>query len=228
LNNTDVENPYQTPSLDAAGVPDAPLSSGWETDGMKVRVTRTARLPMVDPYTGGTGETMMLQSISIACLPHWLWTLPVTGAFIGLMADQLETGSTVGPFTLLGAVAGWFLARLARIPLPEVRVEVFLEKSTFRKRVRISRILLTLLLAAIATTVMNGFLPGKINWLPVPMILLWLLGNVLTIALQRRIRCRRKNGDRFVLEGIHPRALSALVAEQEHAARRTAAHNFPS
>jgi hypothetical protein len=174
---------------------------------------------MVDPFTGGTGETM-LQRISIACLPHWLWTFPVMGAFIGLMADLLETGGTVGPFSLLGALAGWFLGRLARIPLPVVQIEVFLEKPTFRRRVIISRILLALLLVTLATTLANGLLPNGFKWLPFPLFLLWLLGNVLAIALQRHIRCRRKNGDRFVLEGFHPRALSALVVEQERNARR--------
>jgi hypothetical protein len=225
LNRTDGENPYQTPSLDAAGVPDAPLSSGWETDGRKVLVARSALLPMVDPFTGGTGETMMLQRISIACLPHWLWTFPVMGAFIGLMADLLEKGGTAGPFALLGALAGWFLGRLARIPLPLVQIEMFLEKPTFRRRVIISRILLVLLLATIATTLANGLLPNGIKWLPFPLFLLWLLGNVLAIAMQRRIRCRKKNGDYFILEGFHPRALLALVEEQERAARRTATHS---
>ena len=211
--------------MDAAGVPDAPLSSGWETDGRKVRVTRSALLPMVDPFTGGTGETMMLQRISIACLPHWLWTFPVLGAFIGLMADLLESERTAGPIALLGALAGWFLGRLARIPLPVVQFEVFLEKPTFRRRVIISRILLALLLATLATTLANGLLPNGFKWLPFPLFLLWLLGNVSAIAMQRRIRCRRKNGDHFILEGFHPRALSALVAEQEHAARGEDAHS---
>jgi hypothetical protein len=218
MKETVAENPYQAPSLDTVGAPEVPPSFGWDTDGRRVFTARSAQLPMVDPFTGGSSETMMLQRMSIRYLPHWLWTLPVLGAFFGLMADYINADS-VGPYALLGALLGWILARLVSIPMPSVIIEFFVEKSTRRRRRFISQILLTLLLATIATALMNRFLPDKIKWLPGMLLLMWLLGSIAVIAFHRRIRCRRKIGDGFVLEGLHPRALQALLENQKTTAR---------
>lgn len=215
------ENPYQPPAMDAADVQVAPSSFGWETDGATLKVALTARLPMIDPFTGGTAETMMLQKIPVPYRPKWLWAFPLLGALGGLAADITGLSGTFGPIALFGAIAGWLLSKLIANQLEICTLRFFLEKETRRRRVGINRILILLLLATVASAAMNAVLPNQwFGWLPPTLFWSWLLGCLAAILFQRRFLCRRRDGGKFIITGMHPLALQALAAEQERSVRK--------
>lgn len=222
------ENPYQSPSVDGVGVPDAPPDWGWEIAGGKVKVGLSAQLPMVDPFTGKSGDTMMLQKLKIAYRPRWLWAFLILGSFAGLVSDVIATTGGIGPYTISGAICGWILSLVVRVALPLCQLEFFVEKETQRRRLRVGWSLTLLLLITVASTMMNRMLPESIQWLPLPLFLIWLLGNLLAHVLQRRLRCQRMEDGQFVITGFHPRAIEALMTEKERAARGPPATNRKS
>jgi hypothetical protein len=67
------ENPYQAPDdISSTGLPEAPESYGWDLVDGVIRVEKLSQLPMVDPFTGRTADTMLLQRVEVRYRPQWL------------------------------------------------------------------------------------------------------------------------------------------------------------
>ena len=140
------------------------------------------------------------------------------------MWDVIATGESIGPYTMAGAACGWILSLVVRVALPVCHLEFFVERKTRRRRVTIGWTLALLLLASVVSTMMNRSLPDSIQWLPMSLILSWLLGNLVALLVQRRLRCHRMDGGQFVITGFHPRAMEALMTEKRTGGPKTARH----
>lgn len=208
------DNPYAAPQTAVSfELPDAPRPFGWEPVGKSVFIKQTAQFPMIDPFTGGSNETMMLQKILIRYRPKWLLAFPGAGAVIALVMNKNGESLDLILFLLFGLLAGWALAALVGLMLPVCTLRLFFEKRNLRKRRIISVAAQVLFLACIFGRNLTSMTSPSLRWIGEMIPYLWLIVLLAAIFNNRKLRCVRKHGDRFVIRGFSRRALAALAAE---------------
>lgn len=207
------ENPYAPPQATAVGIPDAPRAFGWELEGSVVWVKNISLFPMIDPYTGNSSETMMLQQMEIRHRPRWLLVFPALGAALGFASDTTGAFSDQGPIALMGAILGWFLAFMIGRFFPVCTLRLFFEKRTVRMRKIIGKVLGGLFLLFFPGVILFSFGPQWLQVVPQFALVCGLIGGFFRLVLSRRLRCVRRNDGRFEIRGFHRRALESLARE---------------
>lgn len=86
---------------------------------------QTAQFPMIDPFTGGTGETMMLQKVGVRYRPRWLLAFPILGALAMLTVDEGGNASNLLIFALAGILLGWLVSLIAGLLFPVCTLLLF-------------------------------------------------------------------------------------------------------
>ncbi|MGC4012950.1 MAG: hypothetical protein QM755_00310 [Luteolibacter sp.] len=195
------DNPYATPaSATPAELPDAPSSKGWQIRNGKLWVTETATLPMVDPYSGESPETMEMNRISIRYRPVWMWIFPVAGGVIAWIASR-------GSATFAGVVIGLLLRGLVSLMMPPVCCQVFFTARTLRSR----RLVYWLTIGLFLFNLIGGFFFGMAD-IVTPLVFAfsgWALLGILmwSLLIRRRMKCRRMKDGWFEIRGVNPLAL---------------------
>ena len=213
-------NPYEAPAVTEA---EAPMSRGWEIrDGMLL-VEKEAILPMVDPYTGGSEDRMILLRVEVRRRDWWpriVFLVCVVAAIVdGLV---LVNGITAGHFLAVAVLV--FIAGLL-IPLFSGRafLDVFVTSSTYRRhRFFVVGGWLSIFLLVLLFIVPSN-LPVSSKGLAT--IFAGALGLAFVVLLvlpmfQRRIFHKGRSDGRFRLAGIHPRAMEALLLMQDQRSAR--------
>jgi hypothetical protein len=217
----DSENPYSPPQTIGTDAPTAPPSFGWSIHGKVVRVTESSRLPMVDPFSGQAEEIMTQQKLRVRHMPRWLWGGAVAGMLTGLLLGGMSrdsfTGSPHYPLLVGTAVAGWVLGCLLRWFLqytrPSCTIHAFFEKSTVRRRHRISNLLNLLFITASIGGIALGVLPPWLEWLPGSAALAFIILLTGALIFHRRLRCRTMSDGMFEIHGFHTKTLDTLARE---------------
>lgn len=208
------ENPYQAPEdISSTGLPEAPESYGWDLAGGVMRVEKISQLPMVDPFTGGTGDTMLLQKVEVRYRPVWLLgCIPV--CIVLLVIGSIVSGGrgVLLAILLFGTLLGWLAYKFLGLFFPLATLQVFFEKRTIRFRKWQGRILGVLFLLFIPGGFLLSLGPAWLQRIPLISGLAWLLGTLFISIFQRRLRCSGRVGDHFIVKGFHPAALKALQA----------------
>ena len=205
------ENPYLPPQTPPGGIPDAPRTFGWEVLGPVLLVHRTAQLPMVDPYTGGSEDPMRMHRVPIGYRPRWLWGFPALGAVGPMVMETGNWGMNRLFQTLSGMFLGWLLARIVSLFLPVCTLHLFFERRTLQLRTAFARIMGGLFVVAFLGGSLHFNLPWWVQWLPGTAFACWLTSLLACLTLTRTLRCRRKCADRFEIRGFHPKALETLA-----------------
>lgn len=209
------DNPYTPPLTASSGVPDAPRPYGWEVEKATVWVKQSSQLPMVDPYTGRSGETMMLQRVQVRYRPVWLSWLILPGALVGVILFGLRDPSfNLFVPGLAGMFFGWLFSYLIGLAYPFCTLRLFFEKQTLRRRSIGTAVMNILFLVGVFGESFTRSAPEWLSVIPTIAILSWIVGLVVSLGLKRRLRCDHKAGERFGIRGFHPRALTALAAEK--------------
>jgi hypothetical protein len=211
------ENPYAPPETKApGGIPDAPKDYGWNIRNGKLAVRVAAQLPMVDPFHGGSDETMMLQQIQVRHLPRWMWLIPLAGAFaLPLLSGGSDMTSRVMlaiPGLLLGhiggLVAGGFRASCS--------LRVFIRKKTLRNRRLHDRITLALFLLILPGALLFQLGPDWMMRIPGIAFPCWVVSLIFGMIRHRRLKCRIRRDGFFEITGVHPQAIRELSAMKPH------------
>lgn len=208
------DDPYAPPNTVSNGLPVAPRSFGWEVAGNAVWVEKTAQFPMIDPYTGGSEETMMLQKVEVKYRPPWLLAFPVLGALAMFTLEEGGNWMDLAGLGLAGLLLGWLVSVFVGLFLPVCTLRLFFEKRTLRIRKNGTGIMNALLLTGLFGGLVLINAPHWIQWIPTFAFFCWGIGLLVGVTLVRRLRCHRKSGDRFVIRGFHPKALAAMTAEE--------------
>jgi len=216
------QNPYAPPTTrgDVATLPDAPKSAGWSLAGETILARQDAQLPMVDPFTGISEDTMTLRHISIRHSPRWLHGSLVVALACILCAGFIDLpGGLAEALGFTGAAAG-LLYLVAGIFLSSVRIRVFTGRSSNLK-ISISAFLNTAtsltLLALIGSVSVGSDHPTMTKVIAI----LFGVHIISSIALRfrsRSLKCCRIIGGHHEIRGIHPEALRFLA--EATAARR--------
>lgn len=205
------ENPYAPPQSTTAGVPDAPKPFGWEVAGKVVIVKPSAQFPMIDPFTGGTAETMMLHKIEVRYRPGWLLAIPALGALSMLTMEKGRSGGDLIGLALIGFFLGWLVSLFVGLAFPVCTLRLFFEKRTLTIRKYAARVMNGLFLLGFPGGLIFSMAPPWTRWIPTVAFLCWLIGLLAGATVIPRLRCNRKTEGRFDIRGFHPRALEALV-----------------
>lgn len=221
------ENPYQAPDdVSSTGLPEAPSSFGWEVIGGAVQVEKLSQLPMVDPFTGRTADTMLLQRVEVRYRPTWLLA-SIPFCIMALIFVFRGSGSreAVMAITFLGLLLGWLAYRFLGLFFPMATLHLFFEKRTIRFRKWQGRIFGILFLLFIPGGFFMSMGPAWLQKIPLISGLIWLVGTLVISIFQRRLRCSRRVGDAYIIKGFHPAALNELGARNSfrHDSHGTAA-----
>jgi hypothetical protein len=195
-------------------LPNAPREFGWELAGRNVWVKQSAQFPMVDPFSGGGDETMMLHKVLVRYRPRWLLLFPLAGTIITLIANRNEESLLILLSAIMGLFLGWLVSLVIALKFPVCTLRVFFEKRNLRKRAIISytaQVLLMLNLFGGILLPRNA--PPVIHHVREIMPYLWLAALLLTAIHNRKLRCIRRNGDRFEIRGFSRKAIAALDRE---------------
>lgn len=209
------ENPYAPPRTVSCGLPVAPAVFGWEVKGKAVNVKKTSQFPMIDPFTGSSEDPMPLQRVLVHYRPWWLLAFPLVGgslmAVLGMRAGDSETAGLAIAGVLLGMLISGVVGRF----LPVCTLHLFFEKRTLRFRALASRVVYGLLFVAVFAGFFTSAGREWISWVQRAALVGWLLAGLANTVLSRRLRCRRRAGERFAIHGFHPKALAALAETRE-------------
>ena len=205
------DNPYAPPQTTTAGVPDAPRPFGWEVAGKVVMVKQTAQFPMINPFTGGTAETMMLQRVEVRYRPRWLLAFPVLGALAMLTLEKRGNWNELTGLALTGMFLGWLFSMFVGVFFPVCTLRLFFAKRTLVVRKNATRVMNALFLIGIFGGLALSMAPPWTRWIPTFAFFSWLIGLLAGATVIRRLRCHRKSEGRFEIRGFHPRALEALI-----------------
>ena len=205
------DNPYAPPQTAPGGFPDAPEPFGWEVVGKKVMANQTAQFPMIDPFTGGTGETMMLQKVGVRYRPRWLLAFPILGALAMLTVEEGGNASNLLIFALAGILLGWLVSLIAGLLFPVCTLLLFFEKRTLGIRKIAARTMTLLFLTGFFVRFVFFMIPPWMLWISTTAFFCWLIGLLAGVTVVRRMRCNRKSGGRFEIRGFHPLALAAMT-----------------
>ena len=209
------ENPYQAPrTTDPGGIPDAPEPFGWEIRDRIVWVEKRSQFPMVDPFTGRTGDIMMLQKVDVRYRPRWLMTLMPLGALVsvllfarsGVHLEWIGNG-------IVGLFFGWLAYGISSLFFPQCSLQLFFENRTLRIRKNLDRLMSGLFLLFLPGAFLFALGPGWMHVIPWVAGLGWVIGTAAMWLFQRKIRCFRKDGERFGVTGFHPEALASFSTE---------------
>ena len=213
-------NPYEASAVTEA---EAPMSRGWEIrDGMLL-VEKEAILPMVDPYTGGSEDRMILLRVEVRRRDWWpriVFLICMVGAIMNglVLVNETMAGNFIGVAVLV------FIAGLL-IPLFSGRafLDVFVTSSTYRRHrffvvggwLSIVMVLLLLIMPSHLPVSGKGLASIVAGALGLAFVVLLVLP-----MFQRRIFHKGRSGGRFRLAGIHPRAMEALLLMQDQRSAR--------
>lgn len=182
--------------------------------GKLVMARQTAQFPMIDPFTGGSEDSMMLQKVPIRYRPPWLLAFPVLGALAMMTLEEGGNGEDLLFLGLAGLLLGWLVSLIAGLFFPVCTLRLFFEKRTLRMRKIGARIMAALLLTGWFGGFVLSTAPPWLQVIPAIAIGCWIIGLVAGLLLSRHLRCRRKDGERFEIRGFHPRALAGLTESQ--------------
>ena len=171
-----------------------------------------SQLPMVDPFDGGSDETMMLRQIQVRHRPRWLWLLPLGGAaafplFSG-GGDWLDRALLAIPGLLLGHIAALFAGSFH----PSCSIRLFIRKRTLKSRQLHDRVSLALFLMILPGALLFQLGPEWMHALPMVALPCWLISVLSATIRHRRLKCRIREGGFFEISGIHPAAIRQLSA----------------
>lgn len=208
------ENPYQAPEdISSTGLPEAPESYGWVLVDGVMRVAKLSQLPMVDPFTGSTADTMLLQRVEVRYRPTWLLVcIPICIVLLAIGSIVSGGRGALLAILLFGALLGWLAYKFLGLFFPVATLQLFFEKRTIRFRKWQGRIFGVLFLLFIPGGFLLSLGPAWLQKIPIISGLTWLLGTLVISIFQRRLRCSRRVGDDFIVKGFHPAALKALGA----------------
>lgn len=208
------ENPYQAPEdISSTGLPEAPNSHGWVLEDGEMRVEKLSQLPMVDPFTGRTADTMLLQRVEVRYRPTWLLaSIPFCIMALILVFGGSGSREVVMAITFFGLLLGWLAYKFIGLFFPVATLQVFFEKRTIRFRKWQGRIFGILFLLFIPGGFFMSMGPAWLQKIPLISGLIWLVGTLVISIFQRRLRCSRRVGDAFVIKGFHAAALNELGA----------------
>lgn len=213
-------NPYEASAVTEA---EAPKSRGWEIREGMLLVEKEAILPMVDPYTGGSEDRMILLRVEVRRRDWWpriVFLICMVGAIVdGLV---FVNGTMAGNFIAVAVLV--FIAGLL-IPLFSGRafLDVFVTSSTYRRH----RFFVVGGWLSIVVLVLLFIVPSNlsVSGKGFASIVAGAFGLVFVVLLvlpmfQRRIFHKGRSGGRFRLTGIHPRAMEALLLMQDQRSAR--------
>jgi hypothetical protein len=205
------DNPYAPPQTSPAGFPDAPEPFGWEVVGNRVMANQTAQFPMIDPFTGGTAETMMLQRVHVRYRPRWLLVFPILGALAMLTVEESGNASNLLSFALAGILLGWLVSLIAGLFFPVCTLLLFFERRTLGIRKIAARTMTLLFLTGFFGRFVFFMVPPWMLWISTTAFFCWFIGLLAGVTLVRRLHCNRKSGGRFEVLGFHSLALAAMT-----------------
>jgi hypothetical protein len=202
------ENPYAPPETsDPGGIPNAPKDYGWKIRDGKLLVRVASQLPMVDPFVGGSDETMMLQELKVRHSPRWLWLLPLGGALlVPMLSNEAEwavRAITAIPGLLLGHIVALFIGAFRA----SCSVRMFIRKRTLRSRRRHDRITFALFLGILPGTFLFQLGPEWMKFIPSVVFPCWLVSILFGFIRHRRLKCRIRRDGFFEITGVHPQAI---------------------
>ena len=205
------DNPYSPPQTNTNDLPTAPHPYGWSIHHRIVTVQSSSRLPMIDPFSGLSADSMILHRMQVRHSPYWLWFLPLIGALV-LYAPRSTSLSTTSALGLLpiGALLGWIASMIFSLFRPSCMLHVFLEKQRSRAHRIRSFAMNALFLTWFLSSFISKLMPTFLLWIPKTALICWLISISINLIFKRHLRCRHMDGKQFVIKGFHPNALDAL------------------
>lgn len=207
------ENPYAPPeSRTPGGIPDAPKDYGWKIREGKLAVRVAAQLPMVDPFHGGSDETMMMQQIQVRHRPRWMWLIPAAGA----VALPLLAGGSEMTGRVILAIPGLLLGHIVGLVVGGFRascsVRFFIRKNALRNRRLHDRTTFGLFLLLLPGSLLFQLGPDWMMRIPMVALPCWVVSLLLGMIRHRRLKCRIRRDGFFEIAGVHPQAIRELSA----------------
>lgn len=208
-------NPYAASAVN--DVPEAPASHGWEIRDGVLFAEKDAILPMVDPYSGQSEDSMTLIRLDVRGRTRWPRLLFLGGLLGAIVASFGPRAGILADGSLIIAFVGLIASLVMPLVTGRCWLQVFVTAATFKRnrlfrwigRIGIVALLLFFLVA--------GFPVGEIY---AAAILIGLLGLIIILSLlipmfQRRLFHKGRSGDQFRIGGVHPRAIEALLVIQD-------------
>ncbi|MGC4012951.1 MAG: hypothetical protein QM755_00315 [Luteolibacter sp.] len=196
------ENPYASPATTTVALPDAPPAQGWEIRDARLWVQDGAQLPMIDPYTGGTADTMKLCQLSLRLRPPWYYLLPPAGAAIGATC-YYETSALAGAAT--GGLTGIIACAMVLPLLPACRLRVFFLRTTVLSRRLLSAFMFLFVFGCVISPTTDE------PWLKAVFGGAALILYFHSCVFQPSMRCARRRDGWFEIRGLCPAALALLI-----------------
>jgi hypothetical protein len=208
------DNPYQAPQTANPGeLPPAPSPFGWHLEGKTVWTETGAQFPMVDPFSGQCGDTMMLQKVNVYYRPWKLrWLMPA-GVVLGILIAS--PGWSLSEWILPGLIGlffGWIACGIGGVFFPKCELLLFFEKRTLRNRKILGTVMTLLFLLFLPGSFFFQLGPAWLHVIPGVAGACWLVGTLALFIFQRKLRCPSKRGEQFGVKGFHPKALAAMAA----------------
>ena len=208
-------NPYATPATaDPAAIPEAPPDFGWAIENRRLVVETGARLPMVDPYTGRSSETMQLREVLLPNRLPWLRFLPLVTALVFVLLGAADSWITILAPLCWGALIGYLVTLVPSLFLPKCTLFLFFQPHTIRFRTIFDRTMSILLVSWLVGGIPMSLGPAWLQVVPGILFGTWVLCLAFSIFLQRRLTCHRRKDGRFQVRGIHSRAVIELMRSQ--------------
>ncbi len=209
------ENPYAPPETTSTGMPNAPESFGWELVGNRVWAEKIAQFPMIDPYSGESNDVMTMNRLTVRLRPNWQLALSIILVGTFLVSLLLPIGRELKPSLAIGSLISLLLVVVGGMFYPVSTLNIFCVKRTVRIHAIQEYAIRTIYLLGLGLSVkirnsrsLSDFLGA--SWIPMAMLVIWLLVLIWRNLLQRRLTCRRRKDGRFEIRGFHPKALDQL------------------